>query len=300
MRVLNDLKEVFGLASNIQSFMNPILSLIDRDFSSGYDSKLASSGDDSQLASSGSYSQLASSGNYSKLASSGDYSQLASSGNRSQLASSGNRSQLASTGKKCALANIGIHGKAKAEKGSWITLVYYSKNTNGIFEVEYVKSEYVDGDKIKADAFYCLYKKEFREVHLIDNIETVVLRKKGNVSKVWLLGKDHESYLVENDGIYAHGKTLKEARESLLYKIGDRDTSFYDGYTIETVVTKQEAIKMYRVITGACEYGVKTFVDNQKTRKRKFTVQEIIELTKGQYGHDAFSEFFSGNFKEEM
>ena len=131
--------------------------------SSGYYSRLASSGDCSQLASSGDCSQLASSGYRSRLASSGDNSRLASSGDCSQLASSGYYSQLASSGNNSAVANIGINGMAKAAKYSWITLAEHCWE-DGLLKLKCVKTEQVDGDRIKPDTWYKLQDGEFKEV----------------------------------------------------------------------------------------------------------------------------------------
>ena len=131
--------------------------------SSGYHSQLASSGDNSQLASSGDNSRLASSGDNSRLASSGDYSQLASSGDNSRLASSGDNSRLASSGNNSAVANIGINGMAKAAKYSWITLAEHCWE-DGLLKLKCVKTEQVDGDRIKSDTWYKLENGEFREV----------------------------------------------------------------------------------------------------------------------------------------
>ncbi|MBQ1574006.1 MAG: hypothetical protein IIZ78_23020 [Clostridiales bacterium] len=133
--------------------------------SSGDYSQLASSGDDSQLASSGDCSKLASSEYGSKLASSGDCSQLASSGDCSKLASSGDDSKLASSGKHSVICCAGNNSKAKAKKGSWITLSEWKYDEN---EEKYipvcVKTEFVDGEKIKEDTFYILRDGEFKEV----------------------------------------------------------------------------------------------------------------------------------------
>lgn len=46
-------------------------------------------------------------------------------------------------------------------------------------------------------------------------------------------------------------KTIKEAKDDLIYKISDRDTSMYYNFTLDTIVTHKEAVKMYRKITGA-------------------------------------------------
>ena len=131
--------------------------------SSGDYSQLASSGYYSRLASSGYYSQLASSGDYSRLASSGYYSRLASSGDYSQLASSGYYSRLASSGNNSAVANIGINGIAKAAKYSWITLAEHCWE-DGCLKLKCVKTEQVDGDRIKSDTWYKLQDGEFKEV----------------------------------------------------------------------------------------------------------------------------------------
>ena len=117
----------------------------------------------SQLASSGYYSRLASSGDNSQLASSGDYSRLASSGDNSQLASSGYYSRLASSGNNSAVANIGINGMAKAAKYSWITLAEHCWE-DGLLKLKCVKTEQVDGDRIKPDTWYKLQDGEFKEV----------------------------------------------------------------------------------------------------------------------------------------
>ena len=133
--------------------------------SSGDGSQLASSGYCSQLASSGYYSQLASSGYYSKLASSGYCSKLASSGDGSQLASSGYGSQLASSGKHSVICCTGSNCKAKAKKGSWITLSEWKYDENEKHHIPVcVKTEFVDGEKIKEDTFYILRDGEFKEV----------------------------------------------------------------------------------------------------------------------------------------
>lgn len=137
--------------------------------------------------------------------------------------------------------------------------------------------------------------------HIIaDNILSKVISKKGNVYRVINyknIGSDEnsqlqeKSYLITDGENWSHGKTLKEARDSLVYKISNRDTSKYKGMKLTTKYTKKEAIKMYRVITGACEGGVRGFLKTIKTKKEKYSVKEIIELTKGQWGNEALINF---------
>ena len=132
---------------------------------SGYYSQLAASGDSSQLAASGYYSKLAASGDSSKLAASGNYSKLAASGDSSKLAASGYYSQLAASGADSVVAGIGIDNVAKASKGSWITLAEWEwSGEKGRYIPVCVKTERVDGEKIKADTLYKLVNGRFCEV----------------------------------------------------------------------------------------------------------------------------------------
>ena len=91
-----------------------------------------------------------------------DASQLASSGDGSQLASSGDGSQLASSGEHSVICCSGINCKAKAKKGSWITLAEWELK-DGKYFPKCVKTEFVDGERIKADVWYMLKDCEFTE-----------------------------------------------------------------------------------------------------------------------------------------
>jgi hypothetical protein len=54
-----------------------------------------------------------------------------------------------------------------------------------------------------------------------------------------------------------------------------------------------EAIEAYRAITGACSFGTKDFVTSNNIAKKDYTIEQIIGLTKGKFGHEAFKAFFS-------
>lgn len=128
-----------------------------------------------------------------------------------------------------------------------------------------------------------------------DGIFAEVLQKRGNVYKVKQFGNDKQFYVVTNGaGKYAHGDTLKEAKQDLIFKISDRNESDYKDLTPESILTYEKAIECYRVITGACAFGSKDFVMNRLTIKNKeYTIGEIITLTKGEWGNSTFANFFS-------
>ena len=111
------------------------------------------------------------------------------------------------------------------------------------------------------------------------------------VKEVIIDGENKKSYLVINGDKAAHGKTIKEAKKDLLYKIANRDTSKYKDWKLTDIKPAEEIIEAYRAITGACFYGTKYFCESIKLPK-KATIEEAIKITSGQYGSDKFKEFF--------
>ena len=105
------------------------------------------------------------SGNSAQIGSSGNYAQIGSSGYYAKIGSSGNYAQIESTGEYSVICCAGNNSMAKAKKGSWITLSEwkYSKEKKRNIPV-CVKTEYVDGERIKEDTWYRLVYGEFREI----------------------------------------------------------------------------------------------------------------------------------------
>ena len=128
-----------------------------------------------------------------------------------------------------------------------------------------------------------------------DNIFAKIVAQKGNVYHVKLDGSKDITYLVtDSEGRWAHGKTLEEAKDDLLYKITDRDKSDYEGLTLDSELTFDDAIVCYRVITGACSFGTRDFIEHRlgENKKDSYTIKEIIKITKGEYGNNTFKNFF--------
>ena len=115
--------------------------------------------------SSGNYAQIGSSGNYAQIGSSGDDAKIGSSGDDAKIGSSGNGAQIDSTGEGCVIMCAGINSVAKASKGSWITLSEWSYSDKKQRYIPVcVKTEFVDGEKIKADTYYKLDGGVFKEI----------------------------------------------------------------------------------------------------------------------------------------
>ena len=131
--------------------------------SSGYYAQIGSSGYYAQIGSSGYYAQIGSSGYYAQIGSSGYSAQIGSSGDYAKIGSSGDYAQIESTGNHSVVMAAGKDSIAKAKIGSWITLAEWDC-INGVWTPICVKTEKVDGERIKADTFYKLVNGEFKEV----------------------------------------------------------------------------------------------------------------------------------------
>ena len=139
--------------------------------SSGNRAQIGSSGDYAQIGSSGNRAKIGSSGNDDQIGSSGYGAQIGSSGNRAQIGSSGNRAQIGSSGNDAQIDSMGENSvvmcagngsRAKAKTGSWITLAEWGYKEGKYIPI-CVKTEYVDGERIKGDTWYKLKNGEFVE-----------------------------------------------------------------------------------------------------------------------------------------
>lgn len=93
----------------------------------------------------------------------GNYAQIGSSGDSAQIGSSGYYAQIDSSGQNSVVMCAGCDSKAKAAIGSWITLAEW-KRIGDVWKPICVKTEQVDGSRIKADTYYKLINGKFEEV----------------------------------------------------------------------------------------------------------------------------------------
>lgn len=105
------------------------------------------------------------SGDCAQIGSSGYCAQIGSSGYSAQIGSSGNCARIGSSGEDSVICCAGHDCRAKAKKGSWITLSEW-RYDNGKERIvpACVKTEYVDGERIKEDTYYKLENGEFVEM----------------------------------------------------------------------------------------------------------------------------------------
>lgn len=129
--------------------------------------QIVSNGNDAKIICDGVNSHIISNGSNVRIADSGIRTYMVSCGDNVQIASCGEGAQIVAKGKNTIIAAIGKNSIARAPKGSWITLAEWVKiNKPGKKEnwkLKCVKTERVDGERIKEDTFYKLADGKFEE-----------------------------------------------------------------------------------------------------------------------------------------
>ena len=282
----------------------------DKNNDNGKDSaKIGSSGDYAQIGSSGYRAQIGSSGDRAQIGSSGYGAQIGSSGDGAQIGSSGDGAQIGSSGYG---AQIDINGNSsvgfacgyksiiKAKRGTWISLCEYEQDENGNYIPSFAISaqignkDYKDfkGRILKETEYYTLYNKQLYPVDISDNIETIKIseRKREGITIIKALdlyNTDKEIYIVKEENLSAHGKTLKEAMDGLIYK----KTQNEDVENIVAEIKKTGKVNkaQYRAITGACQYGTYKFCEEHNIQDlEEISLKELRKILIDDYGAEKF------------
>ena len=126
-----------------------------------------------------------------------------------------------------------------------------------------------------------------------DNILTHIKALRKIRGYVFYQGKIKNQNVIFDGTYYAHCSTFKEGIADLLFKAAkDRGADQYKNLTLDSELSKDDMITMYRIITGACKQGTANFVKSLGKLKEKYTVKEAIQITKGQYHSQIFEQFF--------
>ena len=121
--------------------------------------------DNAKISSSDDSAKISSSDDSAQIGSSSDFAQIGSSGDSAKIGSSSDFAQIGSSGKYSVICCAGNGSIAKGKVGSWITLSEWKWNDEEQAYIPIcVKTEKIDGVKIKADTFYKLQNGEFVEV----------------------------------------------------------------------------------------------------------------------------------------
>ena len=134
----------------------------------------------------------------------------------------------------------------------------------------------------------------------VDKILTHIKQKKTVGKYTYYIGKIQNRNVISDGERYAHCKDFQSGVRDLEFKAEkDRGAEQYKNLDLSSTVTYEKAIMMYRIITGACQAGTEHFLAGLKEIKPEYTIAEIINLTKGNYGARTFEEFFAKKGERE-
>lgn len=133
--------------------------------SSGDSVRIVSSGDLATIACTRANACIGSNGHHALISTSGDFAKISSNGNFANINSNGFGTRVESSGNNSVIYCTGPGGRVKAKKGSWITLAEWIFDTDEPHDLlpVCIKTEYVDGDRIKEDTWYRIENGEFVE-----------------------------------------------------------------------------------------------------------------------------------------
>lgn len=141
---------------------------------------------------------------------------------------------------------------------------------------------------------------EGKEVYLIDDVQTIIEHIKDSFAKGYILNNDltvTPCFVAKGNGYFAHGETLKEAREALREKIFENMDSeaaieeFMKKFKTGEKYPGTEFFDWHHYLTGSCLMGRQSFVRNKGLNiDDMYTVEEFISLCEDDYGGDIIKQ----------
>ena len=134
------------------------------------------------------------------------------------------------------------------------------------------------------------------KVYIIDETPTIIKSVRDNIAKGYILNGDFTltpTFIVKDDGKFAHGETLHEAFFALQEKLYDNSTeeerleAFRAHFPdFAKKISAKELFHWHHVLTGSCKQGRLSFCTNKgiDIDKDAYTIHEFIELTQDSYG----------------
>lgn len=139
-----------------------------------------------------------------------------------------------------------------------------------------------------------------QEVHMVDDVQTIINHVSGALAKGFILENDftlQPCYIAKGNGYFAHGRTAKEAVESLQAKIfEDMDTDeaiekFMETFEKGKSYKGTDFFEWHHYLTGSCLMGRESFVRNHGINlEDEMTVEEFIAYCEDDYGGEIIKE----------
>lgn len=141
-------------------------------------------------------------------------------------------------------------------------------------------------------------------VYRIDGVNTLIRSVRGNTAHGAIVNNDLTAtpcYIVKQDNIFAHGKTLREAMEALRDKLfedmpeEERIAMFLSETDRGKTYPTQYFYDWHHRLTGSCDIGRKQFARDHGVdlERGMMTLTEFLKLTKDAYGRDVIRKVIS-------
>ena len=163
-------------------------------------------------------------------------------------------------------------------------------------------SGYGSGNGYGSGDGYGIKKYNKDTVYLIDGVQTIITSIIRNIAKGYILQGDltlTPCYVAKGDEFFAHGKTSREALNSLTEKILDNkpieeriEAFVFEFPSLEEKYAAKTLYKWHHILTGSCDVGRRSFCEDHgiDLENDTFSVVEFIELTINSYGGDVIRE----------
>ena len=133
-------------------------------------------------------------------------------------------------------------------------------------------------------------------VYLVDGMRTLIDVCHDTYAMGRILHSDlttEKCFVVKQNGMFAHGKTMREARDALLEKLFDdmpedeRIEKFVKSHSLHERYPNRDFFSWHHRLTGSCLQGRTAFAqDHGIDLDGSMTTKEFLELTKDSYGGD--------------
>ena len=134
-----------------------------------------------------------------------------------------------------------------------------------------------------------------KKIYMIDGVPTIARKIKFNVLFGYIPQSDftkEKCYVVKGNGYFAHGKTIKEAQQTLIEKYIENmdEDEIFEKFLSEFEPGKKYPAKIFfdwhHYITGSCLTGRENFVRNHDIdlERGEYTVQEFFDICRNDYG----------------
>ncbi len=135
----------------------------------------------------------------------------------------------------------------------------------------------------------------FEDYTYLDGILTDIVSTKTIDNKKVV--KHSFGYVVSDGENHAHGKDLRQAFLDWHFKTSKRDLEQYKNLDLDEKRKLDDLYSIYRDITGSCSRGVEMWMNAHSTvvgkiEKEGISINELISVTKNQYGNDRLKAFF--------